>query len=152
MLVLETNSAEETKSLARRLGQLLHDPVRIALNGPLGAGKTVFAQGVAAGLGIGEPVTSPTFILIKSYQGRLSLHHCDWYRLSSTDDVASSGFDDLELTPGIVIVEWADKFDRMLDRPFLQVRLKHSGEQSRQLEFSVSGKSPMLRDLIESLQ
>lgn len=152
MLVFETHSAAETKRLARRLGEQLHEAARIALSGPLGAGKTVFAQGLALGLGIDEPVTSPTFILIKSYLGRLPLHHCDWYRLSSRDDVASSGFDDLELSPGVVVVEWADKFERVLDRPFLNVRLHPSGERSRKIEFSVAGKSKTLRGLVGALQ
>lgn len=151
MLRIVTNSATETRELARSLAEFLQPNDRIGLIGELGMGKTVFVQGLAEGLGISEPITSPTFVLIKSYTGRLTLHHCDWYRLNSIDDVWSSGFEDLEYDPGVIIVEWADRFASALQDPYLKIRFRSEGEDTRRITMKVSGRSPHLTSALNKL-
>jgi len=111
--VVITASPEETRAFARRLGEQLDKSLTIWLSGPLGAGKTCFAQGVAAGLGVpaDEPVVSPSYTLMNLYQGRLPLYHFDYYRLSHPDELDDLGGDEFIEDGGISLVEWADRFD-----------------------------------------
>ena len=152
-LQIETRGADETRDVASTLARGVRDPVRIGLIGGLGAGKTVFVQGFAEGMDVRQPVTSPTFVLMKSYSGRLPLHHCDWYRLQSCEDVESSGFDDPAFNQGVILVEWADRFPGMLEEPWIEVRLFFVEDEKRRLEFRVAGQSRRLsRWLKDSLQ
>ena len=100
---------EETLEIGRKLGKKLKDGDIVALCGDLGAGKTVFVKGIAAGLEIREDeVTSPTFTLHKEYDGRLKLHHFDLYRIESEEELVNTGFYDI-LGDGICVIEWAGK-------------------------------------------
>ena len=116
--------------LGSRAGALLRGGETVALVGELGAGKTQFSQGLALGAGVSEPVTSPTFLLHRTYTGRLTFHHFDFYRLVGEDDLESIGFYDYqaEKTPSLTVIEWADRFMDALDQPILEVRLK-AGER-----------------------
>lgn len=111
--VVVTASPKETRAFARSLGEQLDNPLTIWLSGPLGAGKTCFAQGVAAGLGVpaDEPVVSPSYTLMNLYQGRLPLYHFDYYRLSHPDELDDLGGDEFIENGGVSLVEWADRFD-----------------------------------------
>jgi len=131
-------SPEETKALGERLGRLCAPGSVLALVGDLGAGKTQFTKGVAAGLGIDPAtVTSPTFVLMNLLQGRLRLAHFDLYRLDSVD-LPSLGYYDVR-EGGAVIVEWADKVDGQLLGDHLRVVFEHAGELSRRLMFQARG-------------
>ncbi len=110
-----SHSPSETFELGRTLAGTLHGGEVIALVGDLGAGKTHFVKGVAAGLGTRGEVTSPTFTLIHEYTGgRLPLCHFDFYRLDTEDDVLGIGLDDYLLPPTVLAIEWADKFRDLL--------------------------------------
>ena len=132
-------SPEETLALGRRVGELATAGTLVALIGDLGAGKTHFTKGVAAGLGIdAHGVTSPTFVLMNLLQGRLRLAHFDLYRLDSVD-LPSLGFYDVR-DDGVVVVEWADKVDEKLLGDHLRVVFEHAGETSRRLMVQARGE------------
>ena len=135
-----TNSAEETRALAARLARVLPVPVALLLVGPLGSGKTVFAQGLARGLGIEEQITSPSFLLMKEYQGTRHLRHLDLFRLKRQGEVHPLGLTE-DLPPdAVVVVEWADRFPLNLRLPALIVQIAVGDSMNeRRLGFSASG-------------
>jgi tRNA threonylcarbamoyladenosine biosynthesis protein TsaE len=107
----------------------------VALYGELGAGKTCFIQGLAEGLDVEGPVTSPTFILIAEHAGgRLPLYHVDLYRTGGVDEVRALGLEDLLGGQGVTAVEWAEKAEALLPPRTVRVRLEVAGEESRTIE------------------
>lgn len=120
---LTTRRAEETAYVGVVLGRLVAEPMVVALTGGLGAGKTVFVQGVARGLGIDVPVTSPTFILLQQYAGRLPLYHFDLYRLSASG-AAALGFEEYLPGDGLALVEWAHRAPEILPPTGLDLHLE----------------------------
>jgi tRNA threonylcarbamoyladenosine biosynthesis protein TsaE len=110
--LLYSSSAEETMEIARKLAGGLKGDETVFLIGELGAGKTVFTKGLAAGLGLPDihQVCSPTFTLMNVYQARVPIYHFDLYRLPGSDDVLNLGFEDY-LGEGVVVVEWAEKIE-----------------------------------------
>lgn len=128
----ETRSAEETFELARRLAASFTGDEVILLVGELGAGKTVFAKGLAAGAGVQDPdrVASPTFTLINIYDGRWPVFHVDLYRLTTEAEILELGWDDL-LGKGIVIVEWGERFP--LEVEALRVEIEVTGDSERRI-------------------
>lgn len=123
-----TKSPAETLGLGRKLGRGLKDGDVVALLGNLGAGKTVFAKGIAAGLDITDEITSPTFTLLKQYEGRLKLNHFDLYRIEDEDELANMGFYDYLGGEGVCVIEWADKASLP---PCISVTLEGSGADGR---------------------
>lgn len=134
--VVETRSAEETRALGREIGRALGPGAVVALVGALGAGKTVFAQGVAEGLGCTEEATSPTFALVHVYEGPIPMYHVDFYRLSRPDEVESLGFRDYLDGRGVLLVEWADRVPGSLPADRLEVRFERTGDESRRVHIS----------------
>jgi tRNA threonylcarbamoyladenosine biosynthesis protein TsaE len=108
---IETHSPDETRQLGKKIGNLLNQPIVIALIGGLGCGKTVFVQGLAEGLEVPAEyyITSPTFTLINEYPGRLRLLHVDLYRLDDLSDFEDIGLDEIFQDQAVIAVEWADK-------------------------------------------
>jgi len=121
-----TVQADETRTLGVRLGQWARAGDMVACRGALGAGKTMFVQGFAAGLGVGSDdyVRSPTFALVHAYHGRTPLYHFDFYRLSCCTEVQDIGFEEYLTDRGVVIVEWADKFPELLPPVRLEVYIR----------------------------
>ena len=106
----ETFSAEETYALGRTLGQSAREGQIYTLCGDLGVGKTVFTQGVADGLGIAEPVNSPTFTIVQPYEGgRLPFYHFDDYRIADVEEMDEIGYEDYFYGQGICLIEWANR-------------------------------------------
>lgn len=126
MRVERSQSPDDTRRVAAELAAGLRDGDVVLLDGDLGAGKTQFAQGVAAGLGVGEPITSPTFNIMFEYtSGRVPLYHFDLYRLdeaSQLEDVDFYGVTDPS-TPGVVLVEWASMFPDEMPEDAVRVRI-----------------------------
>ena len=118
-----TTSAEATREVAAALEPLLRPGDVVLLSGDLGAGKTVFTQGLAAALGVTEQVTSPTFTLAQSFQGRIRLHHLDVYRLDSLGEVLDLDLPELLDDDAVVCVEWGEVIIPELPRDFLRVRI-----------------------------
>ena len=113
---------------------------RLALVGPLGAGKTQFAKGFATGLGIEAVVNSPSFTLMAEYEGRLTLFHQDLYRLADADEVLAGGLLDERQDDGVTLSEWADRLDEGLDPGRVTVAIEPTGEERREL--AITGHGP----------
>ncbi|MEN8181789.1 MAG: tRNA (adenosine(37)-N6)-threonylcarbamoyltransferase complex ATPase subunit type 1 TsaE [Myxococcota bacterium] len=133
----------ETRAVARSLGAAVGaEGLLIALSGPLGAGKTVFVQGLAEGLGIDpRQVTSPTFVIAAHHQGpRHSLVHADLYRVEHEAELEAAGWLDWLAPPGVVAVEWADRLPQALPAGRLEIRLSRPGAEGvREIRFSATG-------------
>lgn len=114
-MVVETFNAEETFALGEELGQKAQAGEVYTLNGDLGAGKTVFTQGVAKGLSINEPVSSPTFTIVQIYEeGRLPFYHFDVYRIGDVEEMDEIGYEDYFYGEGICLIEWACLIEEIL--------------------------------------
>ena len=127
-----TRSAEETFELARKMAAGFEGTEAVLLIGELGAGKTVFAKGIAAGAGVADPgrVSSPSFTLVNIYDGRHPVYHIDLYRLEREAEIADLGWEDM-LGRGIVVVEWAEKLTFPVDG--IVVRIETTGDDERRI-------------------
>ncbi len=122
---LESASPDETESIAIELAKEAKAGSVYTLSGDLGAGKTVFARGFARGLGIMSPVTSPTFTLVNEYKkGRLPLYHFDVYRLGEAEELYDTGFEDYLENGGVVLIEWAERIEELLPRPYFYISIE----------------------------
>jgi tRNA threonylcarbamoyladenosine biosynthesis protein TsaE len=128
-----THAPEETQALGERLGLTLGDGDVVGLIGDLGAGKTCFIQGLVRGLGVTARATSPTFVLINEYRGRLAVHHVDAYRLESVSEMLDLGLPELLAGEGVTVVEWADKLLTLLPATAVLVRIVGAGDEPRQI-------------------
>lgn len=135
MATITTRSPEETFELGRDLAASLKKGDVLALTGDLGAGKTHLVKGIAAGLGIAQEATSPTFTLIHEYAGgRLRLFHIDLYRLETADEALGIGLDEYLGGNGVTIIEWADKFPELLPADTRWVRIRALEGDLREIE------------------
>ena len=125
-------------ALGQRIGAQLRGGEVFAICGPLGSGKTHLIKGIAAGAGARDStdVTSPTFVIVNEYAGRLDLYHIDAYRLDSVAEFERLGFDDFCYPESVVLIEWADKIEAALhDIDCIRIDLAHAGEHTRTLRF-----------------
>ena len=137
-----THSSEETFSLAARVGTILRAGDVVALVGDLGAGKTVFAKGIAHALGIYEPVVSPTFTLVREYDAPLPLVHVDVYRLDHLQELHDVGFDELVGGASVTVVEWGDRVGALLPAERLDVLLSQGDDDDdRVVVFEPAGRA-----------
>ena len=155
-----SHSSTQTQRLGVRLGELLRGGELLLLEGQLGTGKTTFTQGLAQGIGITEDISSPTFTLLKEYDGRErqaistresgqisaaqvvarpALYHFDLYRLDDPEEILDLGFEDYFYSSGVCVVEWADKADLLWPTEHLRIRLKMLNETKRGLLFTAVG-------------
>jgi tRNA threonylcarbamoyladenosine biosynthesis protein TsaE len=136
----ETTSAAETHALGKAVGEACAGHAVMALVGPLGAGKTCLVRGIAEGLGVPtDLVASPTFVLIHEYTGRLPLYHADLYRLEEQDAVNGLGLEEYTESPGVTVIEWADKAPGVLPRDHLWITLDHLGGDRRRVALHPRG-------------
>ncbi|MFY4730860.1 tRNA (adenosine(37)-N6)-threonylcarbamoyltransferase complex ATPase subunit type 1 TsaE [Nitrospira sp. BLG_2] len=139
-LGLTLSSPEETESFGYAIGRLLRGGEVLALIGELGAGKTAFVRGIGAGLGIpAASVTSPTYLIVQEYQGRLPLIHIDLYRLQNAQETESIGLSDYLTGDAAVAIEWADRFPRLLPEDRLEVRFFHRTRTTRRARVEARG-------------
>lgn len=153
-LVARTSSVEATQGLAAALASLAQPGDLVVLAGDLGAGKTAFVQGFGRGLGVGEPITSPTFTLVQEYVGRLPVHHVDVYRLDQLSEVVDLGLSELLDDDGVVLIEWGDAILPLLPADLLEVRLTFgAADDDRTVVLRSSGRSWLRRmaSLIEAV-
>ena len=129
-MVIETKTPEETYELGRKMGQEAKPGQVICLEGDLGVGKTVFTQGFAAGLGIGEPVNSPTFTIVQQYEeGRLPLYHFDVYRIGDVSEMDEIGYEDCFFGQGVCLIEWPGLIRELLPREAVWVTIEKDLEK-----------------------
>ncbi|MCU0270117.1 MAG: tRNA (adenosine(37)-N6)-threonylcarbamoyltransferase complex ATPase subunit type 1 TsaE [Acidimicrobiales bacterium] len=135
MIVAATRSVGETRALAAALAELARPGDLVVLAGDLGAGKTAFVQGYGAELGVTERITSPTFTILSSYQGRLPLHHLDVYRLDQVEEAYDLGLAELLDEGGVTLIEWGDTILPALPTDYLEIRfLLGDHDDDRRLE------------------
>ena len=128
---LTTTSPEETEAAGARLGATLKSGDVVALTGELGAGKTVFVQGLARALGVATGATSPTFVLVNEYRGRLPVHHVDAYRTTSLAELMDLGIEEMMDGDGVTVIEWAERLEPLLPARAVRVRIAGVGDEPR---------------------
>lgn len=145
MRITETYSPEETFALGRQTGVLAKPGEVYTLIGDLGAGKTVFTQGMASGLGITGAVNSPTFTILQVYdEGRLPFYHFDVYRIGDVEEMEEIGYEDCFYGQGICLIEWADLIREILPERYIEVRIDKDLERGfdyRKITFTEHGVS-----------
>lgn len=145
---LISRSADETRALGERLGARLGKSDVVACIGALGAGKTCFLQGLARGLGVQADVTSPTFVLVNEYEGRLRVYHVDAYRTASLSELMDLGLDEMLHGEGVTVVEWADKLLPLLPARAVTVTIDGLGDEPRSIE--LAGPAEILEGVSEA--
>ncbi len=152
-MVLKSTSEETTSKIGKILGRNLQPGTVVALNGELGAGKTVFARGVAEGLDVQVVVNSPSYVIMNLYRGRMELYHFDFYRLEEEEELQELGLEEYFYGDGITLIEWADKFPGVLPTTRVEIDIVKDDEDlenSRILYFKHLGK--LEESLIEELK
>lgn len=138
-MIFESNSAEDTFAFGQKLGREAVPGEIICLDGDLGVGKTVFTQGFAAGLGINDYVNSPTFNIVKEYEGgRLPLYHFDVYRIGDPSEMEEIGYEDYFYGQGVSIIEWPGQIEELLPKEARWVRIRKDltkGFDYRRIEY-----------------
>lgn len=130
MKIIETNSAGETFELGKKIGQQAKAGDVYTLVGDLGVGKTVLTQGVAAGLGIEEPVSSPTFTIVQIYDdGRLPFYHFDVYRIGDVEEMEEIGYEDYFYGGGVCLIEWANLIEEILPQECRRITIEKELEK-----------------------
>ena len=136
-------SSDETVAAGERLASRLGPGSVVLLIGPLGAGKTTLAKGIARGLGVIEQVISPTYTIVSEYRGRLPLHHVDLYRVEGREQIENLGLDDFLWGEGVSLVEWGEKIEGQIDLPHLRVTLRIAAGGGRDIAIEErAGRSP----------
>jgi len=137
-----TRSAGETQKLGQKLGKNIQPGTVLALYGDLGSGKTVFVQGLGAGLNVPEDyyITSPTYTLINEYPGRIKLLHVDLYRIDNPGKVEDTGLDDVFENDVVAAIEWADRLGDDLPKDHIKIQFEIHGTESRKIKFSAYGQ------------
>ena len=129
-MVTETRSPEETYALGEKIGKAAQPGQIYTLTGDLGVGKTVFTQGVAAGLGITEPVSSPTFTIVQVYEeGRLPFYHFDVYRIGDVEEMDEIGYEDYIYGEGVSLIEWANMIEEILPEHYTEIKIEKDLEK-----------------------
>ncbi len=142
---LISQSEEATLQLGVALAQQLQAGDVIALYGDLGSGKTCLTRGISQGLGVIEDVTSPTFVLINEYHGRLPVYHLDFYRLESLDEIWNLGIDEYINNEGICIIEWAERGTPLLPERRIEIYLENKFESETETERQIEIRSPRIQ-------
>jgi tRNA threonylcarbamoyladenosine biosynthesis protein TsaE len=142
-ITLRAATAADTRAIGRALAPLFRARDAVVLTGELGAGKTTFVQGVAEGLGVEDTVSSPTFVLVKEYVGRLTVAHADVYRLERVQDVVDLGLAEIADGEALLLVEWGDAVEELLPDDRLRVELTGEDpagvDESRRIEIESVG-------------
>jgi tRNA threonylcarbamoyladenosine biosynthesis protein TsaE len=135
-----SHSEAQTRRLGARLGALLEPGDVVALVGDLGSGKTRWIQGVCEGLGVTDPVISPTFTLVNEYQGRYPIYHIDLYRLTDVAETLTFGLEEYLAGDGVSLIEWADRASAVLPESYLVVELYYLEETKRRIVLRPQGQ------------
>ena len=139
-MIIETKNAKETFQLGKKIGKKALPGQIYTLNGDLGVGKTVFTQGVASGLEIGEPVNSPTFTILQEYEGgRLPFYHFDVYRIEDIEEMEEIGYDDYFFGEGICLIEWSQLIEEILPENVISVTIEKDAKDFDYRKITIEG-------------
>lgn len=135
-----------------KLGRSIDRKLLICLDGDLGAGKTCMSKGIAKGLGIEEEVTSPTFILVEEYHGRMDLYHFDVYRIDDSEELYFIGFDEYLSKEAVVVIEWANRIEEILPKERLDIVIEYVQDGGRKVNLTALGSEAqsVLKHLMSS--
>jgi len=147
-----SGSAGQTREQARLIGEKLREGDVLALSGELGSGKTCFTGGLACGLGVDEhyQITSPTFTLINEYPGRVKLYHFDIYRLTHYSDFEDLGYEEYFYGKGVVVIEWAEKIERILPPDIIFIKFEYIDENRRKIV--IKGPKERLKEIKKDIK
>ena len=148
-IVIDTESADETRRLGGAIGALLEPGDVVALRGELGAGKTVLAQGMAVALGFDGYVSSPSYVIVNEYRGRVDISHVDFFRITDESEIDDLGYRELFFGGRVAIVEWAERGVRFLPDDRLDVFIETSSRDAR--TFTVSSSGPRSDVIVRQL-
>lgn len=132
MIELISTSCEQTEQLGEKLAKTLSGTEIIAMFGNLGAGKTAFTRGLCRGLGVTNNVCSPTFAIVNEYEGKFRVFHFDMYRVSTIDDLHSTGYFDY-LDAGVLVIEWSENIESILPEDAIRVTIKYSTTENERI-------------------
>jgi tRNA threonylcarbamoyladenosine biosynthesis protein TsaE len=147
-LTITTQARQETQEIGQKMGKLAKPNMVFLLQGDLGAGKTTLTQGIARGLGVKRTVTSPTFNLLKIYQGRMPLYHIDAYRMEGVHQ--DLGLDEFLDDNGLTVIEWSQFMPGLIPETYLRVSIRLLEGDGRQMDFEAHGEA--YEALLEELQ
>ncbi len=139
-LQIISNNPRQTREIGLRIGRIVQSGDILLLSGNLGAGKTCLTQGIARGMDITEYTSSPSFVVIKEYQGRIPLYHIDLYRIDRTEEIGDLGLDDYLYGNGVCVIEWADKALGLLPAQNMLIKMEYLAQTRRCLQFQPRGK------------
>lgn len=147
---LITHSAHETRELGKRLAKLLKGKEILCLFGQLGSGKTTFVQGLADGMKVkSNDVNSPSFILMRKYNGELPLYHFDLYRIKNSQELCNIGYEEFVFGDGVTVIEWAERMEGLLPKDYL--RLEFSFLEQNQREIKISSPNKYYQGIVKKL-
>ena len=126
--IIISNSSDETFALGKKLSEKIQKKSIVAIYGNLGAGKTIFAKGIAAGLGIVDDITSPTFSLMEVYEGNITLYHFDLYRINDPNEFTNLSFEEYWEGDGVSVIEWAEIAENILPKKRINVYIEYMDE------------------------
>ncbi|WP_312814891.1 tRNA (adenosine(37)-N6)-threonylcarbamoyltransferase complex ATPase subunit type 1 TsaE [Sedimentibacter sp.] len=138
---ITVNSLKDTEQLGNIIGRCLDKGDVLCLDGDLGVGKTALTQFIAKEFGVKEYITSPTFTIIKEYEGKLPFYHMDVYRLDSTDDMYDLGYEEYIYSEGVTVIEWSEKIEEILPEERINIYIKRIDDVRRVLYIDGSGKA-----------
>jgi len=151
-LKLSSHSPEQTQLLGSYLGKLAQEGDAFLLMGDLGTGKTCLVQGITQGLGIKENALSPSFVIVRQYNGRLRLYHIDLYRLDNIEEIANLGLDELFYNEGVCVVEWAERGLQLLPQNNLLIQLNYVSKCETERTIYLRAKGERYSGLIRELK
>lgn len=147
---LTVNNLEDTENIGKIIGRCLEKGTVLCLDGDLGVGKTALTQFIAREFGVEDYITSPTFTIIKEYEGRLPFYHMDVYRIDSEDDMYDLGYDEYIYSEGVTIIEWSHKINGILPDERINIEIQRIDDTSRIMD--IGGKGKIFDRLAEELK
>lgn len=147
---IKIKNLKDTEKLGEIIAKCIEKGTVICLDGDLGVGKTALTQFIAKEFGIEEYIVSPTFTIIKEYQGKLPFYHMDVYRINSEDEMYDLGYDEYIYSDGVTIIEWSQIIEGILPEERINIEIKRIDEEQR--EINIEGKGPVYARLIEELR